>query len=822
MRVFSGGARGPRRGGLGAVMAGLLGAAAAGAAASQEHAHVHGHGREVVHVLTRDESVIRQLAMEHGHVRVDRDKGVVSLEVEAGGRGLLLAKGLQVRVDPILSELINERPVLQAKQAQGIPGYPCYRTVAETRARLEELVELHPRLAMLVDLGPSWEGLGDGVDPDKRLRLIRLGNRDIVADKPVLFAMTAVHAREYTTAELALRFAEYLLSGYGVDPEATWILDHHEVHLLVQANPDGRRQAETGLSWRKNTNQGYCGTTSTSRGADLNRNFPFAWGTVPNGSSGSPCQLTYRGPLPASEPETQAIVDYTRALFPSRRPAPINAPADEDIRGIFLDIHSFSELVLWPWGITTDPAPNAEALERLGRRFAWFNNYKPEQSVGLYPTDGTTDDFAYGELGLPAYTFELGTAFFQACSVFESRILPDNLQALIYAAKAVRAPYRLPSGPEALQVSTSPDLPVAGETVQLRARIDDGRSSTRFGSVSVQPIAAAWAYLGTPPWLHGSEALPMAALDGSFDSVAEDVGLELPAPAGGEHLVYVQGMDADGHLGPVGAAFLRVYPEAELALACGQVRSLRDHAPLPQASVEFETGYVAALDADARYARRLQASTGSVRVTAPGHEPLELEGLALQAGLASVNTRDFELFALCPLLTMDAESGAGGWTTELASSAGAHWSIVEPGTVNSSRAWHDSPAGNYANNLDTRLVSPVFSTVGFEAPRLRLRSWCDTEAGYDFGLIQVRRDPAQPWTTVYSCDGDPAWRSLDIDLSQLESAAAAQIRFRLTSDGSVNRDGWYIDDIVLEAGGDACRAQQSLRLLKDGFENCGL
>jgi hypothetical protein len=238
--------------------------------------------------------------------------------------------------------------------------------------------------------------------------------------------------------------------------------------------------------------------------------------------------------------------------------------------------------------------------------------------------------------------------------------------------------------------------------------------------------------------------------------------------------------------------------------------------------VEFAGGYAAELDADGRYARRLPAATGSVRVTAPGHEPLELESLDLQPGLATPNTLDLELFALCPLLAMDAESGEGSgaaaWTSELASGSGARWAIVEPGSVNSSRAWHDGSVGSYANSVDTRLLSPVFSAVGFEAPRLRLRSWCDTEAGYDFGQIQVRRDPAQPWATVYSCDGDPNWRELDIALPQLEGAAAAQVRFRLTSDSSVVRVGWYVDDIVLEAGGGACRAQQSSGLFGDGFE----
>jgi carboxypeptidase T len=116
-------------------------------------------------------------------------------------------------------------------------------------------------------------------------------------------------------------------------------------------------------------------------------------------------------------------------------------------------MHSYSQLVLWSWGFTYDPPPNNTALVTLGRKFAYFNGYEPDQAVGLYPTDGTTDDFAYGELGLAAYTFELGTTFFQDCSTFENQILPDNLEALVYAAKTARAPYMLPAGPDALDLN---------------------------------------------------------------------------------------------------------------------------------------------------------------------------------------------------------------------------------------------------------------------------------------------------------------------------------------------------------------------------------
>ena len=85
---------------------------------------------------------------------------------------------------------------------------------------------------------------------------------------------------------LATRFAEYLVNNYGMDPDATWILDHHEIHLMLQTNPEGRKEAEAGTSWRKNTNENYCGATSSNRGADLNRNFAFQWDCC-GGSSGA-------------------------------------------------------------------------------------------------------------------------------------------------------------------------------------------------------------------------------------------------------------------------------------------------------------------------------------------------------------------------------------------------------------------------------------------------------------------------------------------------------------------------------------------------------
>lgn len=442
-----------------------------------------------------------------------------------------------------------------------IPGYACYETVEETYAAAAGMASQRPQLAEWLNVGQSWEktqGLG-GYD----IGVLKLTNKDKPGDKPKLLINSAIHAREYTTAPLVLAFARWLVDGYGVDADATWILDHHEVHLLLHTNPDGRKKAETGLSWRKNTNQNYCGPNSNSRGADLNRNFSFGWNsTNGQGSSGAQCNDTYRGPSAGSEPEVQTLEAYARSLWPDRRGPNRGDAAPSSTSGIHLDIHSYSELVLWPWGDTSQAAPNGTALQTLGRKFAFFNGYTPQQSVGLYPTDGTSDGVSYGELGVAAYTFELGTQFFQSCAVYQNTVKPKNLPALIYAAKVVRTPYITPAGPDVASVALSggaaTDGVAAGTPVTLSATASDLRFSTANGTEATQNIAAAEYYLDKAPWEAGATPIALLPQDGAFNAKSESLSgsVDTTGLATGKHLLYVRARDAGGSWGAVSASFL--------------------------------------------------------------------------------------------------------------------------------------------------------------------------------------------------------------------------------------------------------------------------
>lgn len=515
----------------------------------------------------------------HANVlEADYKKGYLVLELD--GAEIATLRRFGFRIEPAPEFIARRDAFLDAIEAanarrrqadpnapevgiQSIPGFSCYETVEETFAAAEAFVTNHPTLASWSDVGDSWEKTQGSGGYD--LKVLKLTNSTIGGDKPKLFINSAIHAREYTTAPLVLAFARWLVDGYGNDADATWIMDHHEVHLLLQANPDGRKKAEAGALWRKNTNTAYCGPNSNKRGADLNRNFTYHWNsTNGEGSSGNPCAETYRGPVADSEPEVDTLQAYVRSLWPDRRGPTLDDPAPADTSGIHLDIHSYSQLVLWPWGTRTAPAPNGSALQTLGRRFAYFNNYEPMQSIGLYPTDGTSDGVSYGELGVAAYTFELGTAFFQSCSEYNNTIKPANLPALIYAAKVVRTPYLTPSGPDvtglALGGGASGPGVEPGTPVALTASVTDTRFSNNNGTEPTQAIVSAEAYIDVPPWAPGAAPIALAASDGAFNTSTEAIAgtLDTSGLALGRHIVYVRGSDASGQFGPVSAVFLNI------------------------------------------------------------------------------------------------------------------------------------------------------------------------------------------------------------------------------------------------------------------------
>jgi hypothetical protein len=560
----------------------------------------------VVEAHYADRATLTRATAQFQHVIIDAGRHTLRVATDEHGIEFLQSAGLEVGIDQVASAKLQavDAKFQQAAAAglgpDSIPGFQCYRTVEETYQTMDQLAADHPAIVAIDDLGPTWKKTQNAAE-GYEMRALRITNfatlgRDRARPKMAVFS--SIHAREYAPAELDTRFAEWLVDNYGTDPEATWLVDHNDFHLVLQANPDGRKLAEQQIYQRKNMNviDGPCGDENefSQPGIDLNRNFPFHWNiTNGQGSSSDTCSQTFRGPsLPgmphvqgAPEPETQNLMQYvagtcgsdgvcTGGLFADRRAGPMDPSsvggdggeaAPDDTSGFFVDIHSNAALVLWPWGDTSGDSPNSTTLQTLGRRIAWFNDYTPEQSDQLYPTDGTTDDSLYGLLGVPGFTIETdGFDFFQDCSSFESFTAPQNILALRYVARTLHAPYQLPVGPDVEGIAVSGAAQGAGGSfVTVTATIDDTRYNQSNGTQTTYTIKGANAYIDALPWEATATPIALDAADGAFDTKHEDVTGNIPFTglAPGRHTLYVQGVNTQtgaGTAGPPNAVFFDV------------------------------------------------------------------------------------------------------------------------------------------------------------------------------------------------------------------------------------------------------------------------
>ena len=196
---------------------------------------------------------------------------------------------------------------------------------------------------------------------------------------------------------------------------------------MLVANPDGYQYSfEHDRLWRKNLRDNdEDGQITVFDGVDPNRNFDEHWGYDNEGSSPDEVSETYRGPSPASEPETQAmqgLIDLIQPVFQS-------------------NLHSQGEWLLYPqgWQVGTLDADNPLYVAMGGTDAnPAIPGFDPGQSADtLYVTNGETTDYADVNAGTVAYTPELGEGVPGAGFVF-----PDN-EALIQAEFEKTLPFHL-------------------------------------------------------------------------------------------------------------------------------------------------------------------------------------------------------------------------------------------------------------------------------------------------------------------------------------------------------------------------------------------
>ncbi len=462
--------------------------------------------------------------------------------------------------------LFTQRGPLAQEALATLPDFYCYRTLDSVFSDAASFAEEHPDLAEWLDIGDSWVKQNSGSTPGYDLNILKLTNKNATGSKPILFVMSALHARDLAPVELNLRFAEYLLENYDQDSEVTWLLDETEIHLLLVANPDGRAIVEEQIAtgWAgmggidarmKNLNATTCPTEPISTGTDLRRNFPFEWA---GGYSG--CTNVYSGASVLSEPESSDIQVYLANVFPDYRD---EDPFDTaEVSSLLLNIESYGDIFRYPYFYTDDDAPEKDELYTLANKLAYdLDAFPTEPTTQLH---GTPEDYVYGELGIPALAYAIGSGsegqYFMNCEDFDWE-LNANINMLVRAAKASFAPYSLPVGPEITNLSIQPHIE-NGQTIwQLSAVAKT--NLYRFPTVLLPIVASAVFSIDLAPWQESAELYDIQPEDGSWNEAEEALFAELDVSAlqPGQHRVYVQAALEDGTTGLASAGTITITPE---------------------------------------------------------------------------------------------------------------------------------------------------------------------------------------------------------------------------------------------------------------------
>ena len=323
---------------------------------------------------------------------------------------------------PDLQALLDKEQARLAAAEGGIAGasfFSDYHRTTEIFDFYDNLVATHPAIASMSVIGTSIEG--------RDIRRYTIGAGDL-ATTPAVYITALAHAREWISPATMAFVTDRLVSGYGSDPRITDILDHVTFHVVAISNPDGYEYTwDENRLWRKTRRNNGDGTY----GVDWNRNFSAGWGGP--GSSGTTSSDVYRGTAAFSEPETTAIRDDLAS-----RP---NIVA-------FFDVHSYSQLMLWPYGYDdTEPEGEAGEIHRMigqgvvdAIASVHSTSFTPQPAHDLYLASGTSLDWAWDDPGAYSFTYELRDTGSYGFILPPEQIIPSGeeiLESFLYVGDVI-------------------------------------------------------------------------------------------------------------------------------------------------------------------------------------------------------------------------------------------------------------------------------------------------------------------------------------------------------------------------------------------------
>lgn len=304
-----------------------------------------------------------------------------------------------------------------------------YHNYTEITDILERLNATYPVIMDVFPIGRSWQ--------DRAIFCAKLTNENISESKPKILFVGYHHARERISAELPLHFVVYAAENYGIIETVTRMLDQTEIYVIVALNVDGFNIVDANEWQRKNArpvDEDYDGLFDEDPpndedgdgfiedlvelngsdpffiqwegqdedsdnllnedwvgGVDLNRNYGYQWNAVVDSGSRDPNAEDYRGSAPFSEPETQALRDFVL----------------QHTFEYAVSFHSGIELILYPWGFTSEPPADVGKFVQVSEELSTLVNCSYNQSGASYTLSGSWGDWMFGHKNTLAFTCEV-------------------------------------------------------------------------------------------------------------------------------------------------------------------------------------------------------------------------------------------------------------------------------------------------------------------------------------------------------------------------------------------------------------------------------
>ncbi|KAH8365222.1 hypothetical protein KR084_006266, partial [Drosophila pseudotakahashii] len=249
---------------------------------------------------------------------------------------------------------------------------------------LDKMAEKYPQRVTVLDMGTSTQG--------NAIKGVKLSSSP---NNKAIFIESGIHAREWIAPAAATYIINQLLNSQ--DPKVQKLAQDYNWFVFPCVNPDGYKYTfEHDRMWRKNRQ-----LFGTCRGVDLNRNYPDHWNST--GSSSDPTRYDFAGPSAGSELETQRLIEFIRA----------NA-GKEQIK-TYIALHSYSQMLMFPYGYTKERVSNYDDLQEFGKKASAAIKAESGRDYvsgslyeTIYPSSGGSMDWAHSEAKIPiAYTFEL-------------------------------------------------------------------------------------------------------------------------------------------------------------------------------------------------------------------------------------------------------------------------------------------------------------------------------------------------------------------------------------------------------------------------------